>query len=75
MKRIITRCDCCGKEKETPIKLVLPILHIGDDTKYAKPYEVDVCVECARRFFDLYYQIAEENHFSGIRAIDMGGEF
>lgn len=74
MKRAITRCDCCGKEKEETMSLVLPILHIGDDGVYAAPHEIDACEDCSRRIFDFYYQIAGENGLSGIRAVDMGGE-
>lgn len=75
MKQTITRCDCCGKSANNTFELVLPIIHIGvDDNQYALPQKVDVCEKCTCRFLYLYYQIASENNFSGIRAIDMGGD-
>ena len=74
MKIETYKCDCCRKEtSETDIsKVSMPIVVIDEDG-YQRLIvkKMDICIECANKFVQLYYKIANEHNHSGIKAIMM----
>ena len=72
MKITTYKCDCCHKEtSETDIsKVSMPIVAIYEDgCQRLLVKEMDICIECANKFVQLYYKIANEHNYSGIKAI------
>ncbi len=77
MKQITYRCDCCNKDISKDIDYAnvrMPIVSIYEDKKYLKVQDMDLCIECANKFSKLYYEIANENNYSGIIVLNVDRE-
>lgn len=67
-------CDCCQKEvtKDCIGKLHIPLFNLKEDgIKTLCVEELDICNECAQKFAELYYKIAEEHGSTGLRAFEV----
>jgi len=69
MRRTI--CDCCGTENGQFTKIKIPIITQTLHTSYLSIRKMDVCIECANRFADLYYKICNEHGRQGMIGINM----
>ena len=69
MTKTITHCDVCNQESEDTIKMQIPIIAHREDANNLTLQDMDVCILCANRFMKLYYDIAQEHHYSGIFAV------
>ena len=81
MKIFRISCDCCRKAFQvTPnclqvdtLRASIPIVFIKENgKKEIRVEEIDMCQDCAKRFSELYYQIAKENRSSGLVGIEVG---
>ena len=75
MRTELIKCDACGSKIENGLftSLTLPVYETREnDVAYLTAQEMDICERCANRFAGLYYQIAIENHRSGLRRILYG---
>lgn len=65
------RCDCCNKEKNKSdlAQVKMPICKHKDRGFALVLHDMDFCNECATKFTQLYYQIAQENNYSGIKCV------
>lgn len=55
-------CDCCKKETKKRVILTLPVKARGyqEDKQYIDGKKMDICLDCAKRFMDLYYEINDK---------------
>lgn len=73
MKITITKykCDCCQKEtvENDVVEVKIPLMCYGDDDAALIPGCIDICTDCANKFAELYYSIANEHNSTGLRGI------
>ena len=74
MRTEVIKCDVCRAEIENNqfLTLTLPIVveeERGRRARYAEK-EMDVCNTCVELFARLYYKVANENHWTGLRQIE-----
>ena len=68
-------CKCCRKKKHKKelAEFKLPIICIRENNGTMEqkmiPVEMELCTVCAQRIMVEYYKIAEENNFSGLKAV------
>ena len=74
MRKEIIKCDCCAKEVQNAVKVKIPIIAKYDTEDRMITKKIDMCESCANRFCNLYYEIANENNYSGLIAFMMESE-
>ena len=66
MIRQIISCDCCNRENiGYSLKVKMPIIAHSDKPGVSVA-DMDLCNECANKFLQLYYKIAQEHNYSGL---------
>ena len=64
-------CDCCHKETQSDecMRLKLPIIKQENYRKVLIEHDMDLCLECVNKISRAYYEIANNNGYSGIVVI------